>query len=368
MGSPVVRKGISNRLAKGVLVFNPAGILKSMNDIEQHVSKDGTAIASGRDTNLGYSAEQVMDAIAKHIPVFGAIAREIVDAKNAEFKEQVFKKIADNEAKIEAFGDPGFIDALRVAQNGFAKTNDLDVGETLINLIARRSKEEKRTRQSLTLEQCLQIASELTVDEFSELALCFLFRYTIAYGIADIRTMSQYLNSVIDPFIDNISLQNEAYNYLEAQRCATMQMTETNWYQVLMMNYSSLFSSGFSGDIVAKQLNGVPEFLITPCLNNKTRFQLEGQNAAEFTKAAEAAGVSQELIAKSLQVNEAAFMSAADVESFLSDKVPNFTRFINAWSTTPLRQMKLTSAGIAIGHSYAISKTDFNADLGIWIK
>lgn len=339
-----------------------------MTDMEQKVAKDAVAIQSGRDTNLGLTAEQVMNAIAQAIPMFGSIAKEVVDARHHDFKEEIFKKIADHEARIEAFADPAFISSLHVAQTSYAKTDDATVGDTLIDLVARRSNENKRGRHSLTLDQCISIAGELTIEEFAELSLVFLFRHTTRHGIADKRDLSAFLNSIIDPFINDISPEESAYGYLEAHRCATVSMGEAGWHRLLLGSYSSLLTKGFEKSIVDNQLKDVPSYLISPCLNDSSRFQLEGQNAKAFTDAAESASVSQSIIANALQISEAAFMNETEVLAFLAPHVPNFAKFAKLWSDTPLKNLQLTSAGKAIGYSNAVRKAGFSADLGIWLK
>lgn len=336
--------------------------------MEQKVAKDATAIQSGRDINIGFTAEQVMEAIAEHIPVFGAIAREIVDARNTDFKADVLRKIAAHEARIEAFGDPAFVATLNIAQTNYAKTDEPIVGETLIDLIARRSKETERSRKALTLDQCVEIAGYLTKEEFAALSLHFLFRYTKTNEIANFASFTALLRQNIDPFIDDVSQEASAYSYLEAHRCASISMGSVNLLTILSNSYSAFITKGFEKDEVEGRLSDLPNHLVTPCIFNATKFQLEGQNDEVFRTAAQHSGVPEALIVAAIEINRSTLMTLDEVKKLLRYQVPNFLRFCDLWEKTPLQNMTLTSAGMAIGYSNAARLAGFTADLGIWIK
>ena len=309
-----------------------------------------------------------MEAIAEHIPVFGAIAREIVDARNADFKEDVLRKIAAHEARIEAFGDPAFVATLNTAQTNYAKTDDPIVGETLIDLIARRSRETERSRKALTLDQCVEIVGYLTKEEFAALSLHFLFSYTKTTGLADFASFTASLRRNIDPFIDDISHEASAYSYLEAHRCASISMGSVDPFTILSTNYTAFITKGFGKEEVEGRLSGLPKHLVTPCMFNSTKFQLEGQNDEAFRTAAEHSNVPEAIIVTALEINRSSLMTLDEVKKLLQHQVPNFIRFCDLWEKTPLKNMTLTSAGIAIGYSNAARLVGFTADLSIWVK
>lgn len=336
--------------------------------MEQKVAKDATAIQSGRDTNIGFTADQVMEAIGKHIPVFGALAREIVDARNADFKADVLRKIAENEARIEAFGNPAFVATLNTAQTNYAKTDDPIVGETLIDLIARRSKETERSRKALTLDQCVEVTGYLTKEEFAALSLHFLFRYTRTNGIADFASFTASLRQSIDPFIDDVSREDSAYSYLEAHRCASISIGSVDLFTILSNSYSAFITKGFEKDEVKGRLSDLPKHLITPCMFDATKFQLEGQNDEVFRTAAQHSGVPEALILTAIEINRSALMTFDEVKNLLRNQVPNFVRLCDLWENTPLKSMSLTPIGMAIGYSNAARLAGFTADLSIWIK
>lgn len=342
-----------------------------MNDqMEQTAATGAIAIQSQRDTNIGLTAEQVIDAISQQLPAFGTIAREIVDARVQDFKDDVLKKIADHEARLEAFGDPGFVSTLHAAQKSYAISDDREVNHMLVDLISRRSLEESRTRKSLSLDQAVEVAGKLTKTEFAELSVCYIFRYTTNRDVGNIDKFSQYLRNHIDPFVDDVSLDDSAYAYLEAQRCATVSMGEVAFRSIMVANYAGLISKGVEEVAFAAILpsGDLPQSLFTRCLHNPALVQLNALSQDGFKTAAKDAGVPDEATSQLWAAFEPSLMTTEEFVAAYEPRVPNLRRFVSAWDQSPLSHLQLTTVGIAIGYTNAIRMTPFTADLDIWIK
>jgi hypothetical protein len=54
--------------------------------------------------------------------------------------------------------------------------------------------------------------------------------------------------------------------------------------------------------------------------------------------------------------------------ALLAPHVPDIEQLFDLWQNTPLKNLKLNSVGIAIGHANAVRVTGFNAPLSAWIK
>ena len=338
--------------------------------MDQKVDTGSIAIQSQRDTNIGLTAEQVIDAISQQLPAFGMIAREIVDARVQVFKDEVHKKLANQEARLEAFGDPGFVSTLHAAQKSYAISGDREVNDMLVDLISRRSLEESRTRKSLSLDQAVEATGNLTKTEFAELSVSYIFGYTSNHGINNIDTFSQYLRNHIDPFVDDISLHDSAYSYLEAQRCATVSMGSSDFRSIMVANYAGLMSKGVEEATFAAIMpsGSLPQSLLTQCLHNPALAQLNATSKDVFMTAGKAAEVPDEATNQLWATFEQSLMTSEEFVAAYEPHVPNLRRFVSAWDETPLSHLQLTTIGIAIGYTNAIRMTPMTADLGIWIK
>jgi hypothetical protein len=61
-------------------------------------------------------------------------------------------------------------------------------------------------------------------------------------------------------------------------------------------------------------------------------------------------------------------MTDKEVKDFLSNIFPEITKIIDDWNKSSIKNMTLTSVGIAIGHANITRKIKQTFDLKIWIK
>jgi hypothetical protein len=335
--------------------------------MEQDVSSGAIAIQSNRDTNIGFTPEQVMDAIANALPAFGQIAKQVVEARVADFKAEVLEKLAANEARIDAFSDPAFVNTLNTAEKSYAFSDDDAVQSILVDLITKRSQEQNRSRKSLTFDQAVEVAGVLTPSEFAALSLTFVFRFTANNAISGPPAFVAYLNRLIDAFIDDVSPDDPAYLYLESQRCASISIGNVS-FEGCLADYGGVISQGFARavlDEIAPGLGDRPD-LIIPCFHNPANVQLAALNKRVWQgKAIDL----QQTVADALWATfEGTFMNKDQVLAAYSAQIPNLKRFADLWDRSPLCRLQLTTLGICIGYTNAKRVIGFDADLDIWIK
>jgi hypothetical protein len=58
----------------------------------------------------------------------------------------------------------------------------------------------------------------------------------------------------------------------------------------------------------------------------------------------------------------------SELVSLFTPHVTDIGLLFDLWQNTPLKNLKLNSVGIAIGHANAVRVTGFDAPLGVWIK
>src|SRR4051794_27193861 len=118
----------------------------------QDVSGFALAIQSGGDTTFtqGLSPgdlRQIIEALGAQLPTYAALAREIVDARLRDIEEKIIQRFAaDRLTRTEAFKDPDFQYLLTRAQHAYARSGDPKIADTLVDLIAQRSKHTDRNR------------------------------------------------------------------------------------------------------------------------------------------------------------------------------------------------------------------------------
>lgn len=341
----------------------------------QDVTGSGKAIQSGRDTNIhnGTSPEQMQEilaTIAAQVPAYAAIAREIVDARLADFEKRVLDRFdTDETTRPEAFGNPDFQYLIRNAQHAYARSGEEDVGAMLADLIAERSKASQRSRLALSLNQAVEVSANLTVNEFSSLALVYLLRLTKQNGVKNLSEMATVLNQRINAFIDNVTTEASSFSYLVAQRCATISMGEVSLTHLLYATYPAFFVRGAPladyGPLPDSVLQN--NALFVPALHNPDLFQPKAADKNIWDSLTSQAGLDPNLRDSAWAVAQSTQMQTKEIIAAYSATVPRIADAFEVWDGTPLKSLELTTVGIAIGHAYAKS-SGFNADLGIWIK
>jgi hypothetical protein len=343
---------------------------------DQRVGADATAIQSGGDTNInnGLTPEQmkqIIETVAAQVPTYAAIAREIVECRLKDFENRILDRFdQDQSAKTEAFKDPDFQYLLRSAQHSYARSGDEDVGKALADLIVERSKITERSRLSLTLNQAVEVASALTVNEFAELAFCFLFSRTRDPQANNLPKLSEMLNTRINPYIDEISQSQASYAYLEAQRCANNGMMVSSFRDLLIGNYSGLLTKGFSREQLGNQCPALSldnTNLVVPALRDPSRLQLNCISEEVWKDVCVTQGVDDQTRQAAWSVMQNSLMTQEEIILELKTSVPRIEDAFSAWDNTPIKGLQLTSVGIAIGHSYATS-SGYEAPLSVWIN
>jgi hypothetical protein len=252
---------------------------------DQEVRGGSLAVQSGRDTVIqqGLSPAQmkeIMEAIARQLPGYAAIAREVVDQRLRDFEDRVITRFADTSStRSEAFKDPDFTYVVTRAQNAYARSGDEQVREALVDLIARRSLETNRTRLSLSLDEAVEKAALLTKNEFAELSFIYLIRYTRNVAIRSLDDVAEYLNRYVVPLLPDICETDSSYQYLEAQACAkVVEFGSVSLYQYFRGHYSGLLTKGLDRAQIEDHLpdgkKNALDGLIIPCRNDAKKFQL----------------------------------------------------------------------------------------------
>ncbi|MCR4377650.1 MAG: hypothetical protein NUV50_06100 [Rhodospirillales bacterium] len=356
-----------------------------MADQEQSVGNNSFVVQSGGSTNIqaGVGPEemrQIIGTLAEFHKQFTEIAMGTVEQRMKDFENRLVDKFSVLEnANSEAFKDPDFQYVLRRAQMGYARCGDVDVAETIVDVIAERSKATDRNRLQMTLNEAVEIAGSLTANEFAELSLVFMIKNTQDLSVGNFTLFANYLRAKILPLLHDVSRSVSSYKFLEAQRCATIQLTSVDLGQWLRQSYGGIFSKGFTAEDLMNHLpeekKGILEgakrndgqSLIIPCLNDKSKFQFARRNKIELLQELEAFDLNKDQREVLGNLYEGTFMNLAEAREIIDPVIPEFEELVHVWNHTPLKQLDLTSIGIAIAHSKMRSMSGFNADLSIWI-
>src|SRR5262245_20123893 len=150
----------------------------------QELAEGAAVVQAGRDVVIhqGISPQQmseIMIGMAKMLTAFQQEAADLAEARMKAFQARILERFAQPaQANPEAFRDPDFQYLLGDAQEAVARSGDEAVRDTLVDIIARRSMETRRSRLAITLNEAATRAANLTLNEFAALSLIYILRYT----------------------------------------------------------------------------------------------------------------------------------------------------------------------------------------------
>ncbi|WP_019644794.1 LPO_1073/Vpar_1526 family protein [Novispirillum itersonii] len=350
------------------------------NDQDQEVGENSFAIQSGRDTNIGLSPEQmgvILEALAKQLPAYTAVARQIVDDRLEKFEERLILRFTtDENANSEAFKDPDFQSLLTRGQHAYARSGDEMIQETLVDLIVERSKHGKRSRLSLSLNDAVEKSALLTVNEFAEITLIFSIHHVRIINWVSPESLGRFLSDTAGellPFIENTT---SSYAYMQSLGCGSLNnITSLPFGDVFNDRFRLVFSPPHMIENVAQRLGQqLLDFLIANDLikrfnpENVSEVRFDACSHIEFAQRLAATSLDQEDQNKIKVLVEEGLPTVEDFRKAVTDVFPKFEQLKAAWDDTPINKFTLTTTGIAIGHTNFYRLSKLSPPLSIWIQ
>lgn len=300
-------------------------------------------------------------------------AAQIAAERAEEITENILKTLNDKHPEsLKEFEKPAMQDALFTAQKEYAKSGDKDLGDLLADIIVDRANVSKRNMLQIVLDESLTIASKLTVEQLDSLTLNFLLIRTRRMVIRNYIEFQNYLNTNIFPFVDNLIVDKEHYNYLEYLRCGHIRAGNYGQFENnLRKTYKGFFSKGFTIDefdnkFEVNKLN--IQDLIIPCFHDNTKLQI-----GVFDDETLDQRMSERGFEETQKINLKAFFEETTLTpNEIKDKLINFSpkmqKIFDVWTNSYFNQFELSHVGIAIAHANYRRRTGETMDLSIWIK
>lgn len=290
-------------------------------------------------------------------------AEELVDDFLTEVKER-------NPDSLNSMENPGMQYAIFAAQKEYAKTGDKDLSDMLVDILVDRAAQQERNLKQIVLDESLTIVPKLTLSQLDTLTIIFILKYSRNFQVASIPLLKKYLEDYILPFTSLLSKENSLYQHLEFAGCGSISLGSAKIEDTLLETYKGIFCKGFTKkqfEITGITLEKYPTIII-PCLQDNTKFQLAAIDDETLTKRAKAVGIEDAEINKLKHLMNNYQMNAAEAKEIIKQQGEFMNTLFDIWDTSPIKNMTLTSVGIAVATANLRRKTGITVDLGIWIK
>jgi hypothetical protein len=295
------------------------------------------------------------------------IAKQRAEEITTSYLEQL--QIRDADA-INSLKEPDMQYALLMAQKEYARSGDKDLSEMLVDILVERSRIKGRSLMQIVLNESLEVAPKLTTEQLDILSLVFILKYTKNYMINSLPSLQTYIESTIYPFLIQLTKEQSQYQHLEYTGCGAISIGERQLEEIFFVNYQGIFSKGFPLEKYNEILgdNKIPGNILISCLHDPKLYQFNALTVEDFNRLIDLPNLKQSQISDLQGLQHSNLMNHSEIKAFIIKICPEMDKLFETWGNSPMKNMTLTSVGIALGHANIRRKTSENFDLSIWIK
>lgn len=341
----------------------------------QQAEQGAVAVQAGGDVTVGITPTQmteILTAMAGQLIAYGAAAQQTQDERLHRFREDLLIEFSKPErADPAAFADPDFQATVAEAQEAFVRSGQPTVGETLIGIVARRSKTKTGSRAAMALNDAVLKAAKLTKAEIAAITVVHQLKNTQRH-LVNFPDLAKFIEQ-LGIIAEDISEESASFWHIEAQNCGKLSLGSVSLREVFTQRYGGLFSKGFTREALEGHIPGddkhIADPLLTPCLHDRNTLQFSVLNKDVFkAEAAAKTKIAPEHMDNIWGVMAGSLGTEDEMLSLLAPVAPHARILRDRWENTPLKQLELNTVGIAIGHADATTRLGLDAGLEVWIK
>lgn len=290
-------------------------------------------------------------------------AEELVD----DFLQQIMTRKPE---AINTMEDPGMQYAIFSAQKEYAKTGDKNLSDMLVDILVDRASIPERNLKQIVLDESLQIAPKLTISQIDTITLIFILNYTQNNGINNLPTLNNYLLQYIYPFIHTLSKENSLYQHIEYTGCGTVSLGERKIETLFLNKYKGLFVKGFTIEELKISIDDYERYseIFTTCLHDNSKLQINAMNEEVLEENLRGNNIDENKMSKFKSLFNQYLMSQDEVKNYLEKQVDFMNKLFDFWDNSSMKNLTLTSVGIAIATANLRRKTGISVNLDMWIK
>lgn len=294
-------------------------------------------------------------------------AQKRAEEITSEFLDELIKK---NPEGLNSTREPDFQYALFTVQKEYAKSGDKDLGSILVDILVDRSKEVNRNLMQIVLNESLQTASKLTNDQYAALSVMFVLKYTRYSRMLNFKEFSDYIDRMLSPFVPELVKEAACYQHLEYAGCGTIRFALPGLSAILLKNYPLLFVKPFSKEELADLFSQEPSLstMITPSRNDNDQVEPYITDEAIIREISRQSNIEDSTIDDFIASMRKHAMNAQEAKDYAIKAHPCMTILYDVWENSHVKDMALTSVGIAIANANIRRVLGNQLDLSIWIK
>ena len=318
---------------------------------------DSTNYQAGRDVvQVGVSAaearEIALDVYRSNFLTLSGIAEQVALDRAERITREFLERLQHEDIKsLSSVQDPDMQHAIFTAQAGFARSGEVDLEQSLVDLLVDRAGQRERDLKTLVLNQAISTLPQLTSAQRRAVTVCFLFRYTRYVGTLSLAAFYENMRQW-RPAFDIGSVKRADYQYLQAAGAGWLSsISSLPLGAAVLSGGSGFFTKGFDVKDVPDALRDFiddPD-VFTTCLRDPDRIQVHAISTSEARELEVSKGIEGSVLQNFSNVG---IMSEPDIVEDLIRHIPEVSIVRERWEASGLESFELTAAGLAIGHAY----------------
>jgi len=327
------------------------------------VINQGITYQDAKDIAVDVFKSNYLELSAKAADTAIQRAEELIDDFLTEVKER-------NPEAINSMESPGMQYAIFTAQKEYVKTGDKDLSDMLVDILVDRAAQVERNLKQIVLDESLSIVPKLTLSQLDTLTIIFILKYSRNKQVGSVPLLKKYFEEYISPFTSLLSKEISLYQHLEFAGCGSISLGSAKIEDSILETYKGIFCKGFTKEQF--EATGIPmdkyPSIVIQCLQDNTKFQLAAIDDEAFEQIAKEKGVDEGEISKLKPLMNNHQMNVGETKELIMQQGDFMNILFDVWDNSPLKNMTLTSVGIAVATANLRRKTGISVDLGIWIK
>lgn len=187
-----------------------------------------------------------------NMPRLAESAAKIASERAEDLVKKLLLALPENDSKVIAsFKEPDMHLTLLEAQMGYARSGDANLEQVLIDLLVRRALEEQNSEKSMILSESIKVVPKLTTTHLDSLTIILLLTRTNLGGFMESHNLATQLETMLAPFLKNISLDASSYEYLNYTGCGSI-MRVARWppmHEIFSVQFPEIFKEKSPNEI-----------------------------------------------------------------------------------------------------------------------
>lgn len=346
----------------------------------QKSGDDSTNLQAGRDivvTNKNSVALYSIEEVAKQLlgSVFGELPEDTkkqigINQKSyfQALSENLGKVIKQNEDLKKVISSPDFQYISKTAAISASRSSSAELHKNLSSLITQRINNDDEDLKRIVYDEAISTIGKLTIDQLKIITLCYLLKYTSYGGIVSWEAYKKYLDTHIKPFL-GFKNTNAEFQHIEYAGCGSIGIGSWDVLNIHRQQYSFLFLNLVEKEQI-DSLNFPDEIKkeVVALDQKEDKYFIRFKNKTDLENYIKEKKIDEEIGKKFISVYESNIKNNDDIKKKITEETDTGKELVELWEKSSLKNLSLTSVGIAIGASYFEQTTGEKIDISIWIN